>query len=179
MILASKVTEKVPHSTITEQRQHEKGWWNEAKPGKVPSATKDIAEGFILPVISRPPMPFRISGWEEGGWSKKEWVNNIHEDNFAKARGYERGLVEANIVGEHVFLNLLSDFFGADRLYNGGKWDMKMTGPVYMGDKLVGKARVSQKMPQDEKTIRVILELRAENQDGKLVQLGTASAFVG
>ncbi len=177
MILVADVEGKVPYSTVAEQRKLETGWWNETKPGELKPATKDIPEGFILPSDLRPPVPFRVSGWEKGGWTKDKWVGNIHEDEFARSKGYAGGQIEASIAGEHAFLNLLINFFGGEQFYNGGRWDMKLTGPTYMGDKLVAKARVAQKTPQNG-GVRITLDLRAEKEDGRLVQIGTASAVV-
>ncbi len=167
----------IPYSTITKEREKETGWWNDTQQGQVQSAAKDLPEGFILPCVLRPPIPFRVSGWEAGGWSKDRWKTNIHEDEFAQSKGYRGGLVEAPIVGEHALLDMLIDFFGPERFYTGGRWDMKHCGPVYMGDKLVSKARIAEKIPQNG-SVRIVLDVRVENDDGSLVQVGTASAVI-
>lgn len=177
IIVLATHKDKVPYSTISRKRANEKGWWNEVKAGKIKRATKDVPEGLILPVDVRPPIPFRISGWDTGGWHKDKWKTNIHEDEFAHSKGYDGGLVEAPIVGEHGILELLVNFFGPEKFYTGGRWDMKLTGPTYMGDKLVGKARVAMKEPQNG-GVRTTLDLRVEKEDGTLVQVGTASAVV-
>jgi acyl dehydratase len=154
--------------------KHEETWH---ELGQLVKATKDLPEGFVLLTVTRGPCPMRVSGFAKGGWSKEQWKDNIHEDGYAKRMGYGGGLVEGPIAWEFALLESLTSFFGAESFFTTGRVFNKTCGPVYVGDVLVGKARIKEKVPEND-GVRVVLDTRVERLDGTLVRIGTASAIV-
>jgi acyl dehydratase len=149
--------------------------WNEL--GELAKASGDLPLGFVLLTITKGPCPMRISGFARGGWSKEKWKDNIHEDGYARRMGYRGGLVEGPIAWEFALLESLTNFFGTESFFTTGKVHNKTCGPVYVGDVLVGKARIREKIPEDGGE-RIVLDTRVEELDGTLVRIGTASAVV-
>jgi hypothetical protein len=145
--------------------------------GELVKASKELPIGFVLLTITKGPCPMRVSGFAKGGWSKEEWKDNIHENSYAQRMGYDRGLVEGPIAWEFVLLESLTNFFGPENFFSTGRVFNKTCGPVYVGDVLVGKARVKDKITEDSGT-RIVLDTRVEKLDGTLVRIGTASAVV-
>jgi len=145
--------------------------------GELVKASKDLPVGFVLLTVTKGPCPMRISGFVKGGWSRDKWKDNIHEDGYAQRMGYGGGLVEGPIAWEFVLLESLTGFFGAESFFSTGKVFNKTCGPVYVGDTLVGKARIKEKVPEDGGS-RIVLDTRVETLGGTLVRVGTASAIV-
>ena len=154
--------------------KHEETWH---ELGELVKASKDLPVGFVLLTITKGPCPMRISGFARGGWSKEKWKDNIHEDDYAKRMGYQGGLVEGPIAWEFVLLESLTNFFGPEAFFTTGIVFNKTCGPVYVGDVLVGKARIKEKIPADG-GVRIVLDTRVEELDDTLVRIGTASAIV-
>jgi hypothetical protein len=154
--------------------RHEETWH---ELGNLVKASRDLPEGFVLLTITKGPCPMRVSGFAKGGWSRDKWKDNIHEDMYATQMGYHSGLVEGPIAWEFVFMESLINFFGPERFFTTGKVSNKTSGPVYVGDVLVGKARIKEKLPE-KGGIRIVLDTRVEKLDGTLVRIGTASAVV-
>jgi acyl dehydratase len=145
--------------------------------GDLVKASPDLPVGFVLLTVTRGPCPMRVSGFAKGGWSRKHWKDNIHEDGYAQRMGYGGGLVEGPIAWEFALLESLTNFFGAESFFTTGRVLNKTCGPVYVGDVLVGKARVKEKSPEGD-GVRMVLDTRVEKLDGTLVRIGTASAIV-
>ncbi len=176
-----KETHQSDYSVIEKQRRSEKGWWTDVKPGNVQRATKDLDVGYVLPAVVRSPMPMRVSGFRRGGWDENRWIRSIHSD-WAKLKGYQGGLSEANMITENGILQLLCDFFGPENYMNGGYWDVKCTGPGYENDVLVGKARIREKKLEPDGGVRYVLDIRIEKQlpdePNALCQIGEASTVI-
>jgi len=149
--------------------------WHEL--GDLVKASKELPVGFVLLKITKGPCPMRVSGFVRGGWSREKWKDNIHEDTYAKSLGYHGGLVEGPIAWEFALLESLVNFFGPESFFTTGKVRNKTCGPVYVGDVLVGKARIKEKLPEDG-GVRIVLDTRVEKLDKTLVRIGTASAVV-
>ncbi len=155
-------------------RQREESW---KEMGDLVKASTDLPIGFVLLTTHRGPLPMRVSGFAQGGWSKELWKDNIHVDAYAERMGYRGGVVEGPITWEYGILDTLVKFFGPESFFTSGVVDVKVCGPGYLGDVLVGKARVKEKIPEDG-GVRLVLETRIEKLDGFLSVVGTASALV-
>ncbi|MFC1926271.1 hypothetical protein ACFLWV_00790 [Chloroflexota bacterium] len=164
----------VPSMTVTRQMQEE-GNWHEN--GQLVKASKDLPDGLVLLTVTRGPCPMRISGYSHGGWGGGTWKHNMHEDAWAQSKGFRGGIVEAPVGLEYAQLQQLCNFFGPERFFTTGIYNVKTCGPVYLGDILIGKARVKEKLPENGKT-RLVLDVRVERIDGDLLRVGTASAIV-
>ncbi|MFC2058954.1 hypothetical protein ACFLTS_04845 [Chloroflexota bacterium] len=156
-------------------KRHNEGRWTDL--GEHVKASKDLPDGLVILTMTKGPCPMRVSGFSHGGWSLNEWQNNIHEDGFSQKLGYAGGVVEGPIAWEYGQLEQLVNFFGAERFYTSGVADVKVCGPTYLGDTLIAKARVREKVPEDG-GIRLVIDTRIEKPDGSLVNVGTASALL-
>jgi len=165
---------KVPSQEITKKRKDE-GNWNEN--GQLLKASKDLPDGSVLLTITRGPCPMRISGYSHGGWAADTWKHNMHVDEWAQGLGFRGGIVEAPVGSEYAQLQQLCNFFGAEKFMTTGTYKVKSCGPVYLGDILIGKAKVREKLNENGKT-RLVLDVRVERIDGDLLRVGTASAII-
>jgi hypothetical protein len=160
---------------VTRQRQDE-GAWGGASSGAVPTNTPNLPIGTEFPNQVTGPCPMRVSGHTPTGWDASKWIDNIHSDDYAQRLGYERGVAESPVAMEYATLLTLVEFYGADVFFSTGKIFVKVTGPVYVGDHLIGKFRVRDRWTEGA-YYRTVLDVRIEKSDGSLCQVGTASAL--
>ncbi len=144
--------------------------------GEEAEASPDLPLGFVLKCQIRKPLAMAVSGSAAGGWSKDKWVDNIHSDDYAKSKGYAGGVVEAYMVWEFGLLEMLVNFFGPEKLFTTGMATTKICGPGYVGDTVVGKAKVIDKIPELSGT-RLVLATRVERENGEMLNVGTISAI--
>ncbi len=176
-VLLAQHKGKLEFSTVVKAKGNEGPWKGKPETQEVPRARRDMPLGYQLPNHLTSPMPMRISGFQEGGWSKEKWQDNVHEDNWAQSVGYAGGVAEGSIAWEFALLPTILKFFGEKAFFLTGKFEAKYCGPPYLRDVLVGKARVIGKILESP-GVRVILETRTEKADGTLVNVGMASAIV-
>ncbi len=137
-------------------------------------ATRDTEIGYELPSLSKTAV-MRMAGEGRTDWDPEKWHDNIHEDKYAQRWGYKGGLVEGDIVFEHIIEGLI-DFFG-EGWYRSGRITVKVCNPTYAGDKLKTGARVREKVIEGSK-VRIVLDVAIEKEGGQKVIVGTASALV-
>ncbi|MBI4308186.1 MAG: hypothetical protein HY684_05205, partial [Chloroflexi bacterium] len=127
-------------------------------------ASPTIPVGYRLP-SKKWTAAFRLD-WNE------HWQRNMHRD-YAKEYGYKGGLVEGDIVFEHV-IEMLLQFFG-EPWYGEGEIEVKVL-PIYEGDVLTTVAVVRDKV-EEKDGVRFALDVRMEKPDGQLGIVGTASCL--
>ncbi|GEM_PF-4542418 len=105
-------------------------------------------------------------------WNEK-WEQNMHRD-YAKKFGYKGGLVEGDVVFEHI-IDILIQFFG-EPWYGEGEIFVKVL-PIYEGELLTTGAVVKERK-EEERGVRLSLEVWMSKEDGKPGVIGNASCLV-
>jgi hypothetical protein len=79
-------------------------------------------------------------------WNEALWVNNIHNDRYARSLGYDRGLVEApGVIDQILYNKVMSPFFKP-----GYSFSWKYNYPLYHG------IEVTLYLSKDEKSLKVV-----------------------
>jgi len=119
----------------------------------------------------------RVFAFSGGRFNAPGWpAKNIHTDlEFAKSCGLQTRSVSATQYMGYL-IELMIDLFGENWLSH-GKMDLKFVAIVDIGDRLVTKAVVASKEPENSRT-KFTLDIGCENQDGKKVVVGTAIGWI-
>ncbi len=127
-------------------------------------ATRDVEAGYEIPTISR------IARLRED-----YPPTSIHHDAFAKKMGWSGALVPGAQETGYI-TEILVNFFG-ESWFEHGSVAVTFIAPVIKGDTLAARGRVQEKQVEDA-SVRLMLQVWCENQDGKKVAVGTASCLV-
>ena len=87
-------------------------------------------------------------------WPEDKWVDNIHQDGYARSLGY-KGPVIVGWSTARIAVKMLIDFFG-ESFFGRGKILWKTIYPVYTGNLITTRAKLVDKVTEDEK-IRVVV----------------------
>ncbi len=104
-------------------------------------------------------------------------VTQIHDEDYAKARGFRGDLVGGNFLTSYV-LEMLYRYFG-DPWWKHGRIDVTFVGGgAVTGDKLIAKGVITSKQAEDS-SVRLFLDIHLENYTtGNKILVGTASCRV-
>lgn len=129
------------------------------------TATQEIKVGYELPSVTKTA--------KMGDFSDRS--NSIHNDDQARRMGYQGGLIPGMMSAGYME-EILARFFG-ERWLREGKIGTRFISPMYSGDTILTKGIVTEKVTEGD-TVRLVIDLWSENQQGQKVSLGTASCPV-
>ena len=140
------------------------------RPMKV-TASRKTEVGFELEPITKKVTLDKMRLYRVGWPQIKGW----HTDyEAAHKSGVDQPIVFASQVTEYIG-ELLIKFFGKG--YLGGNLSVAYIRPMWPDDEIITKGIVREKMEEGD-AVKLILEVRCENQHGEKVIVGTASGFV-
>jgi acyl dehydratase len=132
---------------------------------------RELKAGDHLQAVIRDVTDDRMVEFEKVVWDRGK---NSHSDiNVAKADGISRTIASGQ--NQMAFLHELMERNFGDAWVYGGKISARWIHPVYAGDRLKADGLVTEVGVVDGK-LRVTLQVRCENQDGRKTGVGTASA---
>jgi len=104
--------------------------------------------------------------------------HNLHIDEEYSRRHMYGGNVGDGHQTISYLVQLLTSWLPAGALMRGNSsMDIKLTNPTRPGDTITVTGRVADKLVEDGKKF-IVCEVRADNQNGKLVAIGTVKAYV-
>lgn len=132
---------------------------------------EDLSVGDEFPPLIKKMTQEKINAYV----STAEDYNPIHVDvEYAKTTPFK-----STIAPGYQYMAYISELMAREfrqGWYVGGKLDLKLTKPVRPGDLLSTRARVVEKIEEDQKKV-VICEVRITNQNNEDVMVGTAEAL--
>jgi acyl dehydratase len=134
-----------------------------------------IEVGFELPSSSH---IIDVHGMNKGESvdTENQKSNAIHfDEQFSKQQGFSAP-VATGMTSTFYANQLLTDFFGEDWL-RGGALATKYIVPMYFGETIVCRARVTGK-EKEQAGCRLDMEIWAEKSDGQKNMIGSASVLV-
>ncbi len=130
-------------------------------------AQKDIRVGFELRGEVRRHEVRPVGIWVGPG--------TIHDDKYAKTRGFTGGIVGGPALFADV-CELVANFFGEAWTYR-GELDLRFVAPVLSGEKVMPGGIVTERNDEESGT-RVVLDVWLSKEDGSKCLTGTASCLI-
>ncbi len=148
-------------------------------------ARKDTAIGFEIKPAEKNLTKEMIDGFEAcmdhftAGIVPPRGRSAHDNPELAKQTGLAAPVASASIAVS--FLNeILTEFFG-DGWKHGGKLDVRFISPAYAGYTITAHGTVKEAVPEgpsEGRTVRLVLDVWCEDQDGRRTAVGTASGLV-
>jgi len=132
---------------------------------------EDINVGDELPPVIRKVTQEKINryGLVSGD------ITSFHVDPEAAAQTIYQVTVASGVYLETLFSQMMLNWLANPKGWlSGGKLNTKLVKPVYPGDTITARGRVTDKVASDR---RVVCEVTVESQKGETVVVGEASAL--
>jgi 3-hydroxybutyryl-CoA dehydratase len=145
-------------------------------PKSKPKSFEELQVGEQFPPVVKIEAQASINLYQElAGFPHQQDTKNLHtDDEYAKTTVFA-GTVNQGVATVAYFIEALEQIVPASTLTGGGRIEVKGIEPVRAGDKLTIVASVAGK--REEAGARFVdFEIKAENQQGRLAAVGTATA---
>ena len=142
---------------------------------EVTQAHKDLEVGFEIEPYSYEITQEKINSYSRYALHGKD-TKNIHtNDETARKAGLPRAVAHGRYPIGYLS-EVLLDFFGKGWI-QGGNLEVSLIKPIYPGETIAIKGRIKEKI-REGNTIRIVLDVRIENQTGEGTTVGIASGLV-
>lgn len=138
-------------------------------------AHKELEIGYEIEPVSYEITQEKINRYSRYVFYGKD-TQNIHtDDEVARQAGLPRALAQGRYPIGYIS-ERMRDFFGTGWI-RGGKLEVSLVKGIYPGDTVTVKGTITDKVREGD-TVRLVLDVWLENQNGEQATIGTASGLV-